>query len=318
MGMIDRWPDVRPTYFELLTAFAFWVFKREHVDYMVIEVGLGGLLDATNVIGRRGKVSVITPIGLDHTDVLGTTIAEIAAQKAGIVNRDSVVFTPSQVPEAYQVIQTVAAGKGARLVDVRITRDESMAVPLYQQDNFSLAKAVVGYIAERDGLKPLSNEMITRSMTATPPGRFEVYEINGKTVVLDGAHNPQKLMALHEAMGHQYDGPFAWLVGFVAAPEKKIDDCIEVIAKTSDRYVVTQFSVGQDIKGRVSVPATTIAEKLTQKHCEVSVAADPEGAFELLLQSEQDVLVVTGSLYLVAQLRAYAAKLVAAPWSTGE
>lgn len=309
IGLIEDGPDLHPTYFELLTAFAFWVFSREHVDYMVIEVGLGGLLDATNVIDGSQKVSVITPIGLDHTDVLGNTVGEIANQKAGIVNTDSVVFTIPQAPEAYKIISTVAANNNTRLIDVRPTRDTSLPMPLFQQDNFSLARTVVAYIAERDNLKPIHDAAINQAITATPPGRFEVYEIQGKTIVLDGAHNPQKLSAFLEALRHRYDGPYAWLIGFVSAPEKKIDDCIDVIANQNDRYIATQFSIGQDIKGRTSTPAANINEKMAARNCDVATHPNPNDAFDQLLNFEQRVLVVTGSLYIVAQLRGYAASL---------
>lgn len=303
LTIIERWADIRPTYFELLTAFAFWTFKRQNLDYMVIEVGLGGLLDATNVIDGPRKISVITPIGLDHTEVLGPTVADIAAQKLGIVNQDSVVFSTQQAGEVREVVQAVAKERRARAIDVRPVRDEHVPVPLFQQDNFSVVIAVVRYVAERDTLSHVDDGVLARLVTATPPGRFEIYDIAGKTVVLDGAHNPQKLSAFAESLRHRYDGPYAWLIGFIAAPDEKINDCIDVIADRSDRYIATQFSVGQDIKGRGSIAAAALCRKLTDKGCEAMLEPDADAAFDVLLQSKQRTVVVTGSLYLVARLR---------------
>jgi dihydrofolate synthase/folylpolyglutamate synthase len=301
--LIGEWQDIAPTYFELLTAFAFWVFKRSKVDYMVIEVGLGGLLDATNVIHSSKKVSVITPIGLDHTEILGDTEAEIAVQKAGIVLPDSDVFSSLQVAPALDAIETVATRKHARLQVIDATVDTRSEVPLFQQPNFALACRVVEFIATRDGFSLADPARIRTLVELTPPGRFEVYEVEGKTVILDGAHNPQKLAAFNRSLRHRYDGPFAWLVGFISAPDDKIDACIREIGHPDDDFIVTGFSVGQDIKGRASVDAEVLQRKFKEASVEAASIANAQAALDELLKSKQRTVVVTGSLYLVAQLR---------------
>ncbi len=303
LRIITPW-DLKPTYFELLTAFAFWVFDKERVDYMVIEVGLGGLLDATNVMASDKKVSVITPIGLDHTEILGNTHAEIATQKAGIINDDSYVITCSQELEVRHVITAVAGSCNARVQYVDTPNDDASLAPLFQQENFALAKAAVQYIAKRDKFAFKDSAEVAELIANTPPGRFEIFNVGGKTVVLDGAHNPQKLVAFDRSLRSRYgDGPYAWLVGFIEAPETKIRSCVQSIGNKTDLFITTQFSVGQDIKGRRSVDAGRLATIFKIEGNNATTVSDSAMALETLLQSSQRTVVVTGSLYLVAILR---------------
>jgi len=303
IAIIEQWPDIRPTYFELLTAFAFWVFKQESVDYMVIEVGLGGLLDATNVVNAR-KVCVITPIGLDHTEVLGSTVTEIAEQKTGIINNSSTVFTAQQDDEAERVIHETCERHDTSLQTVAPVIDESTSVPLFQQENFGLAFEVVRYIAERDGLANVSQEILKSCIANTPPGRFETYHVGEKTVILDGAHNPQKLHAFVRSLRLHHPEPIGWLVGFVSAPEQKVTACLREIENERDDYIFTDFTVGQDIKGRKSVPAREVERLMEQATRKTYDAiSEPQEALNQLLASKKRTVVVTGSLYLVAKLR---------------
>lgn len=303
LDLVESWGDIRPTYFELLTAFAFWVFKQEGVEWMVVEVGLGGLLDATNVISSNQKMCVITPIGLDHTQVLGNTIGEIAQQKAGIITPKSVVFTAAQQTAADEVIRAVASDKQASLHVARSQAKPTSSAPAFQQRNFMLARSVVEFIARQNGYMPLAGVSLEALITQSPPGRFEVYEVAGKRIVLDGAHNPQKLSAFLEALHARFDGPFAWVIGFISAPDSKIDECVAMIADTAGEYIVTQFTVGQDIKGRQSVSADEVATRLISRGASVSIERMPEAALAAALQTKQRTVVVTGSLYLVAALR---------------
>lgn len=303
IAIIERWPDIKQTYFELLTAFAFWVFKRERVDYMVIEVGLGGLLDATNVMTTK-KVCVITPIGLDHTEILGNTIAEIAVQKAGILNQGSQVFSAAQDQDAARVIRAACELNQATLELVSTEIDETIDTPLFQQANFSVARAVVRHIAERDGLPQIDDAAIRDCISQTPPGRFETYQVGEKTVILDGAHNPQKLHAFVESLRLRHTEPIDWLVGFVSAPEHKVVACLRELMHDGDDYIFTDFTVGQDIKGRKSVPAQEVERNMARLTGRTwNVIADPERALGALLASKKRTVVVTGSLYLVAKLR---------------
>lgn len=311
LDLIEPWGDIRPTYFELLTAFAFWVFKQENVEWMVVEVGLGGLLDATNVISNRNKLCVITPIGLDHTQVLGSTIGEIAWQKAGIITRGSAVFAAAQHPDADEVIRTVASDERASLHILATKAVSDRRFPAFQQQNFALARKVVEHIAKQNGYIPHTEVDLSSLIAQSPPGRFEFYEVNGKRIVLDGAHNPQKLSAFLEALHARFEGPFVWVVGFIAAPDSKIEECVAMIADKADEYIATQFTVGQDIKGRQSVSAEEVASKLKLHGVATHVELEANAALNAALQTKQRTIVITGSLYLVAALRPKLVELTA-------
>lgn len=149
--------SINPSYYELLVAFAFWEFDRQNVDYAVVEVGLGGLLDGTNVIDRADKLCVITDIGLDHVRLLGNTLPEITTQKAGIIQPNNCVVCYRQGPEVYDVIQRVCKQKQAilKLADEPIL-DSVSTMQLFQQRNWNLAKTVFDIVADRDGLVSLN------------------------------------------------------------------------------------------------------------------------------------------------------------------
>lgn len=312
LQIISEWDDVRPTYFELLIAFAFWVFKQEAVDYIVIEVGLGGLLDATNVIESSNKIAVITPIGLDHTEVLGETIEAIAWQKAGIITQKMRVFSTGQEPAALSVLRDVCETTNSQLDIVTPLLESTSEVPLFQQANYQLAHRVAEYIAERDGLGGVTDETEAACLIKTPPGRFEVYEVASKTIVVDGAHNPQKLDMFVRSLEQKYpDTSFAWLVGFIGAPDRKIKASLDAILRSTDEYIFTDFRVGQDIKGRRSADSSVLATLATERGAIAISQPDTDAAFERLLASKKRTVVITGSLYLVAKLHARIKSLAA-------
>lgn len=173
-NMINR-NKITPTYFELLVALAFWIFSKEKVDYAVVEVGLGGLLDGTNVIDREDKISVITDIGFDHTEILGNKIEEIASQKAGIINPNSDVFMLKQDKIVNDIVRQICDTKKARLtiIEPQIQKELNF-LPKFQQRNFFLAKEVFNFIAKRDHLNSLNRTKIIQSASVDIPAPKEV------------------------------------------------------------------------------------------------------------------------------------------------
>ena len=146
--------DIKPTYFELLYSFSFWVFAAQQVDYAVVETGMGGLYDPTNIATREDKVCIITDIGFDHMHVLGHTLPEIAAQKAGIIHRHNAVFRYRQADE----VNAVIADRAARLdADLHMLAAEALAelyaggfseaMADFQRHNWLLAYAAFRYVA---------------------------------------------------------------------------------------------------------------------------------------------------------------------------
>ncbi|MEO8862893.1 MAG: Mur ligase family protein, partial [Candidatus Saccharimonadales bacterium] len=190
IDLLDSAP-LQPTYFELLTAFAYWYFAKVGVDYAVVETGLGGLYDATNIAHGNNKVCVITDIGYDHMHVLGNTLPEIAAQKAGIIWPHNQVFSYPQPEEIMSVLEAKCLETHSILNVLSIIEHhdgpESLgALPLYQKRNWLLAKYVCDFVVERDGLQKLSSTQISSSIQIQVPGRMEIVKYLGKTIVMDG------------------------------------------------------------------------------------------------------------------------------------
>lgn len=292
--------DLQPTYFELLIALAYRVFAKEGVEYAVVETGLGGLLDATNTIAREDKVCVITNIGLDHTDILGNTLPEIAAQKAGIIQPRNHVLARQQKPEVMKVFMDVARAKRAEL-ELITTKEAPAILPEFQHQNWALARAAYRYVARRDNLPDLDDARCERVAHQTPPGRGEWYEYRDKTIILDGAHNPQKLQALLRSLSQKKIDSAAVLANFVESSDDKLIASVALLAPFASAWIVPEFSAGQDLKSRRSFAATRIVSQAGNSR--VRAVPDTMLALEELLGRPEKTLLITGSLYLVSILR---------------
>lgn len=194
-------PDDHPSFFEFMTAMAFLQFQRKNCDIALIETGLGGRLDATNVVNP--EVAVITSIGLDHCEMLGDTIELIAAEKAGIIKAGKPVVIGRLPPEAETVIRRVAAAQGAPVHSVReIFGEDVSAYPKpalegdYQRANAAVAVVVTRCLDARWGL---SDEVVGRGIAAVRwPGRWQRTTIGGRALILDASHNPEGASVLDE------------------------------------------------------------------------------------------------------------------------
>lgn len=294
---------IGPTYFELLIAFAYWIFAKNQVDSAVVEVGLGGLLDGTNIVGRKDKVCVITDIGLDHTEVLGKTISEITMQKAGIIQDGNRVYCYSQTNEVDDVIASVCALKNAQLSIVKPDqRFDDLVIPKYQRRNLNLAYGVVDGIC---GLSSRSNhQAITRKVSQTViPARMETIRYKNKTIILDGAHNPQKIKALVSSVNEQYPGPKAVLFSLINSKESRARATFEELARLNAPVVLTEFSNTQDQKKQ---SMTNQAMEAYCKSAGIAVIAkesNPLKALEEIINQMEDIILITGSFYLINHLR---------------
>ena len=297
---------LKPSYFEVMVAFAYWEFARKGVDYAVVEVGLGGLLDGTNVVSREDKVCVITDIGFDHVEVLGNTLGEIAAQKAGIIQQRNQVFMYRQGEEVMVSVEAAAAEKEATLNLVSIAGgEEYVELAGFQQRNFGLARAVVSFVLERD--KPgaqLSDSQLQAASRVYIPGRMEVVQLGEKTLVMDGAHNAQKLHTFLESLQQRFPSePFTALVGFVESEPGRLEHALDEVLPQTQHLIATSF-YGEKDYAKHSVNPEVIAQYCQSKgyeQCEVQ--AEPRDAFAVLLARPEKLLVVTGSFYLLEHIR---------------
>ncbi|HLZ15369.1 MAG TPA: Mur ligase family protein [Candidatus Saccharimonadales bacterium] len=298
---------IQTTYFEVLVAFMYWEFARQGVDYAVVEVGLGGLLDGTNVVKREDKVCVITDIGMDHMKYLGNTIGEIAAQKAGIIQLHNKVFCYRQGREVMAAFESRAAQKQADLQVLEPAPvDTSLRfLPLFQQRNFGLSLEVAQYVLDRDGVPPLSDEAVVQAAHTYIPGRMETIALpDGKTLVLDGAHNKQKLEALAHSMKARYGRtPIAALVSFVAGREDRVEPGVQVLAGLTDHIIITTYAASQDTP-HASVDPQEIADACAQAgFTRYEIIPDLRAAYAALLQRPEEVLLITGSFYMLGHIR---------------
>jgi len=298
--------DIKPTYFELLVALAYWYFARQQVDYAVIEVGLGGLLDGTNVVNRTDKVCVITDIGLDHTSVLGKTLPEITSQKAGIIHPHNAVFCYQQGTEVMNVIREVSRQQQAELHEVRNPSAEQLPsnLPLYQQRNWFLAKHVYEYVVQRDNLREINAKDLQKATTVLIPARMEIVKQPGHILVIDGAHNAQKLAALGASLDNDYSGQeIAVLFNLVQSSRLRLRTSLKALVGFTDYLIVTSFETQQDFLRQSMNPRKVVEACHELGFTRVEVIMDPAEAYKALLKRPESVHVVTGSFYLLNHIR---------------
>lgn len=291
--------DFAPSWFEVMVAFAYWYFAREGVDYAVIEVGLGGMLDGTNVITRPDKTCVITDIGMDHIQILGNTLGAIAEQKAGIIHGGNDVVMYKQNDEVMTAVQERVNAKHANL-EVIADYDTAVDLPEFQQRNFGVALKAVNIRLKRDGSAFLPLKAIHRAAKIYIPGRMEVINYHGKTIILDGAHNEQKISVLANALHVKYpNSQVAALVAFADGDEARLQGSLIAMRKLADTCIVTSFVSSKDNIKHAVTP------HLVAKIADFKVEVEPDvaKAFELLLQKSEPILVVAGSFYLLNHIR---------------
>jgi dihydrofolate synthase/folylpolyglutamate synthase len=297
LALIERAP-VKPSWFELMVALAYWYFARESVDYAVVEVGLGGLLDGTNVITRADKTCIITDIGLDHTAILGKTLAAIAEQKAGIIQPGNQVFLYEQDPAVMTAVLATADSGHVHVVPPDVSA--RVDLPLFQQRNFHLAEAAMTNILGRE----LTGAELQQAAETYIPGRLEVIEYQGKTVVLDGAHNAQKLQALLDSLHVKYPAqPAAALVAFADGDPARLRGALETLGQLTKEIIVTSFTTAEDYL-KTAVDPQTVAERAKSVGLHAMAEPDQRKAWAALVARPEQLLVVTGSFYLLGHIRA--------------
>lgn len=276
-----------PTFFALTAAIALVMARHADTDWLVIEAGIGGRVDATNVFGRADVVTAVTAIGLDHTDVLGDTPAAIATEKTAVfAGRRVAVLGPQPHDEAAVVARATADACGVRLVEIEPTDD-------WRRDAEATAAAV---LAELDPSAPAP-------VFAEQPGRYEQVHVPGAHPprwIFDGAHNPMKL----EALAGPLQGEPRPSMGIVAIGEgKDLAGCAAAIAPALDVVIVVAFGPAPGEFGPRSHPTAAMAEALRAVGVDdVVEVADAESAVEVATgRADVATVVVTGSfLHLTA------------------
>lgn len=304
------------TEFEIITALAFRYFADEHVEVALIEVGLGGLLDSTNVI--QPVATAITTIGMDHMDILGDTLEKIAAQKAGIIKPDTPLVTGKIADEALAVIAETAQTNQAKHYqysidyqveilenerfnykddEIHLLNLEKSLLGLHQIDNAALAVKLTMVYAHKVGLS-LSEEAIREGLRRTFwPARMEEVS-QAPLTLLDGAHNVHAMQRLLENLKNEFSGRKITIL-FSALVTKDITEMIKMLQTVDNsKLILTTFDYPKALK----LEDFAYLEKEN-----VTLAEDWKSTYAALKENlhEDDVLLMTGSLYFMSQIRAY-------------
>ena len=310
------------TEFEIITAIAYDYFASEQVDVAIMEVGMGGLLDSTNVC--QPILTGITTIGLDHVALLGDTLKAIAEQKAGIIKQGIPLLTGRIAPEALSMIDRIAEGKDApRLAygaNYHVSHQESVVtgevfdytsvvrqghfqtglLGLHQIENAGMAIALFDAVCQEDGRELASNDLIVQALEETRwPGRLEIVS-RDPLMILDGAHNPHAIKALLATLQERF-ADYHKEILFTCIKTKALEDMLDLLGEIPDtELTLTHFDDSRATDESVLKEAAKsrnlsyqdwqdfLEQKLTDKK-----------------EEKQTVRIVTGSLYFLSQVRAY-------------
>ncbi|HET0642445.1 dihydrofolate synthetase [Streptococcus pneumoniae] len=310
------------TEFEIITALAYDYFASEQVDVAIMEVGMGGLLDSTNVC--QPILTGITTIGLDHVALLGDTLEAIAEQKAGIIKQGMPLVTGRIAPEALTVIDRIAEEKDApRLAygtDYQVRHQESVVtgevfdytsavrqgrfqtslLGLYQIENAGMAIALLDTFCQEDGRELASNDFLGQALEETSwPGRLEIVS-RDPLMILDGAHNPHAIKALLVTLQERF-ADYHKEILFTCIKTKALEDMLDLLGAMPDtELTLTHFADSRATDESVlkeAAKSRNLSYQDWHDFLEQNVTDKKE--------EKQTVRIVTGSLYFLSQVRAY-------------
>jgi dihydrofolate synthase/folylpolyglutamate synthase len=305
-----------PSFFEMLTALGFLYFAESKVEIAVLEVGIGGRLDATNVV--EPLLSIVTDISLDHMEWLGPTIAAIAHEKAGILREGGTMITLPQHPEANQVLGEVATELDVRGVSAvpympatktkgpynvealgAMVKVDSPLKGAHQQRNVALAIAAAVELAGRHGFRVSPADLEEGIRTTQWPGRLERIATADVEWVLDVAHNPAGVWALRAGLRSILEGPGPKILLFSCLRDKPVGEMARILFPLFDRVIVTPMHAAR---------AAAVEDLLASAEATGIATTSAESVREALRLARENatggVVVVSGSVYLVGEARA--------------
>ena len=308
-----------PTEFEIETVMAFYYYYEQEVDYVVLEVGLGGRYDATNVI--KSLVSVITSISLDHTGILGDTLGKIAYEKAGIIKEDSITVVYKQSKEAEEVIKSVCKEKNTRYIEADFEnlvikksdinsqifdciiideKFENMEISLigdHQINNAVLALTVIKVLKDEKNIK-ISDNSIKKGLTNTKwAGRIEKIGDN-PIFIIDGAHNEDGAKSLARALENHFNGKkMTLLIGMLK--DKDIDSVLQILINKFEKVITTTPDSDRAINSEE-------LKEMIEKYIDnvISIPKIEDAVKYILENAEKDEIIISaGSLYMIGHVR---------------
>ena len=310
------------TEFEIITAIAYDYFASEQVDVAIMEVGMGGLLDSTNVC--QPILTGITTIGLDHVALLGDSLEAIAEQKAGIIKQGIPLVTGRIAPEALAVIDSIAATKNAPRIRydryyqvshqksvvtgeifdyasaVRQGRFQTGLLGLHQIENAGMAIALLDTFCQEDGRELASNDLVSQALEETRwPGRLEIVS-REPLMILDGAHNPHAIKALVATLQERF-ADYHKEILFTCIKTKALEDMLDLLGiMPNTELTLTYFDDSR------ATDESVLKEAAKSRNLNYQGWQDfLEQKLTYKKEEKQTVRIVTGSLYFLSQVRAY-------------
>ena len=318
--MVENSELRHPTFFEVITAIAFKHFSEQEVNFAILEVGMGGRLDATNVV--QALISVITNVSLEHTYVLGNSVLEIAEKKAGIIKKGGVLITATQDDEVYNLLSTVCEKVGSRIFRVgkdlkfnRLTRNlegqsfhldgisrhyDRLFIPLLGRHQLLNAASAVGAVEALSyhGIEIPVKAFHEGLRKVKWPGRLEVVQEN-PLVVIDGAKDVEATRAIKESLLEDFQYPRRVAVVSMSS-DKNIPEMIGHLTQAVDSFIITAHSV----MGRAAEPETISneIEKYSKPYrIETDLKKAIKGAIDIA--GEDGMVLIVGSVFLVGEAR---------------
>ncbi|MGM0410530.1 MAG: bifunctional folylpolyglutamate synthase/dihydrofolate synthase [Bacillota bacterium] len=312
----------KPTFFEIITLIAFLYFKENEVDLVIFETGLGGRLDATNVV--NSLVSVITNVSLDHTEYLGNSIEEITKEKAGIIKENQKVITATQNNKVLKIIKEKANEKKCKLINIheeffwqkynsnynyqrfRVESPKNnynIQLSLLGEYQIINTLTALGVIESLEEVFPIKKQEVIDSLKKVNwPGRLEIVNVN-PVVILDGSHNQKGAKILKKELNKFKYRKLILLLSILE--NKDIKGIIKELVPEADKLILTKNS-NKKVAGIEKLEKYTSKYQIDKIKLEDSINAVN---LALNISKKEDLILITGSLYTVAELRNYLNKL---------
>jgi len=278
--------DNIPSYFEIITTLAFMWFAKHKIDVAVLEVGMGGKWDATNIVNN--KISILTNVGLDHTEFLGETIEKIAQEKVAILKKNGVLITGVTQPSVKKIINNYANKQKAQVYFIKPENYQTKLLGNFQKINASLAVAASRQFQPNISIKK-------GLLQAFIPGRLEIH----KNIILDGAHNPMKMKALVDSLQKLYPDK-KFITVFAAKKDKDVAKMLKVLLPIVSKLFITKFTVNTDWGPHQAMEPEQIAKYVNKKYF---LFDNPKKALQKALKTTNEMVLITGSLYLVGEIK---------------
>ena len=277
------------SFFEITTAMAFIYFKKENVDFVILEVGLGGRLDATNVVVPL--ISVITNVSMEHTDILGKTVEKIAFEKAGIIKENVPVVTGC-TGKSLEAVRKISAEKGSRLFSAKKYPRVNFKHLLgkYQQTNKDIALTAIDILKKNRVINIEDNKIISGIQKTKWPGRLQFLE---KNVLVDCAHNPEGISALVKELRNFKYKRLIMVLGF--SQDKNIEEMAKIVKLYGDFFIITKSNNKKAANPRM------INQHIQQNSM---IVENPKKAlaYAKKVAKRNDLILVTGSIYVIGDI----------------